>query len=122
MIIFFINLLKIISTNEPVIVAPIIPAMPNLAPTLIDGFTNVKSVPIMPGTLDPIFHTPFDCKIVVNPDANIVADTITEVVATSNFNAEQTTNGTAIIPAKAAKICCNASIILTPTGGLESIE
>lgn len=56
----FINLLKIISTNDPVIVAATIPAIPNFAPTLIDGLTKVKSVPIIPDTLEPIGPKPFD--------------------------------------------------------------
>src|SRR3712207_2939625 len=79
----FINLLNIISTREPVIVAATIPAIPNLAPTLIDGFTKVKSVPIIPDTLEPTGPSPFDCSIVVMPDANIVAPTIKVVCSRS---------------------------------------
>ena len=104
------------------IVAATIPAIPNLAPTLIDGFTKVKSVPIIPETLDPIGPSPFDCNIVVIPDANIVAATIRLVCSTLSFKAVQTTRGTAIIPAKAASICCRASRIDTPIGGTASIE
>lgn len=56
------------------------------------------------------------------PDAKIVAPTIRVVCSTLSFKAAQTTRGTAIIPAKAASICCRASRIDTPIGGIDSIE
>ncbi len=44
-----------------------------------------------------------------------------DVSSTLSLSAPATTSGTAIIPAKAARICCKANTIDTPTGALSSI-
>ena len=86
-------------------VAPTIPAIPNWLPTLIAGLAKVKSVPIIPETREPTDPTPLDCKIVAIPATKIEADTIIEVSSTDNPKALATTSGTAMMPAKGAKIC-----------------
>ncbi len=63
----FTKRLKTISTNEPAMVAPTIPAIPNRLPTLIAGLAKVKSVPIIPETREPTWANTFRLQNSCNP-------------------------------------------------------